>query len=162
MGKYTLKIEYDYDFALIGISSHEKDYRICWALNNLLGLDLTKTESLEIKSKKQDTPSFFSLFNYENSEEFMEYFVIANLSEKKQFASIDNTLFGKGVKESQSTEKGILIPEQKHLNYFFVIRGEIAENDLDEMIQKIKELDLVLTAVSINVMELKSKKNLIF
>jgi hypothetical protein len=162
LGKHTLKIEYDFDFVLIGISSQEKDYRICWALNKALELDLTKRESLEIKSKKQDTPSFFSLFNYENKDDFMDYFVIANLSENKLFASKDDTLFGKGVKESQSTENGILIPEQKHVNYFFIIRGEIGKKEIKEMIQKIKKLDLVLNAAVIDVSALKSKNNLIF
>lgn len=162
MGKHTLKIEYDFDFVLIGISSHEKDYRICWALNKALDLELTKKESLEIKSKKQTTPSFFSLFKCENEEEFVEYFMISNHSENKLFLSKSNTLFGKGAKEQQSTEIGILIPEQKHLNYFFIIRGEIIDSKAEEILTKIKEIDFVLTAVTIRVKELKSKKNLIF
>ena len=162
MGKHTLKIEYDYDFVLIGISSHEKDYRICWALNNLLGLSLTKNESLEIRSKKQDTPSFFSLFSYENSEEFIEYTVISNLSENKLSLSKEHSLFDKSAKGSQSTENGILIAEHKQMNYFFVIRGELENSEVDEIIRKIKEIDIVLTAVNIDVKELKSKKNLIF
>ncbi len=161
LGKHTLKIDYDYTFKLIGISSQEKDYRICWALNNILALDLTKKEPLEIKSKK-NTPSFFSLFSFENTEEFIEYFVISNLSENKLFASKDNTLFGKAEKESSSTEIGILIPEQKQMNYFFVIRGEVAKKELKEMVGKIKKLDFVLTAMCIDVKELKSKNNLIF
>jgi hypothetical protein len=147
---------------LIGISSHEKDYRICWALNNILELDLTKGEPLEIKSKSQNSPSFFSLFSFEDAEEFKEYFVISNLSENKLFAPKDNTLFSKGEKESPSTEIGILIPEQKQMNYFFVIRGEITKKAIKEVIGKIKKLDFVLTAVSIDVKELKSKMNLIF
>ena len=112
MGKYTLEIEYDYDFVLIGISSHEKDYRICWAINNQLGLNLTKTDALEIKDKKQDEPSHFSLFSFELPDEFMEYFIIANRS-----------------------EKGLLIPEQKQVDYFFIIRGEIEDEKVMEMIK---------------------------
>ena len=162
MGKHTLKIEYDYDFTLIGISSHEKDYRICWALNKILELDLIKNESLEIKSNKQNTPSFFSLFSFENTEEFLEYFVISNLSENKLSTSKDTTLFGKGDKESQSNEKGMLIPEQKQMNYFLVIRGEVSKKEIKEIITKIKKLDFIQTAVCIDVKELKSKKNLIF
>ena len=58
MKKHLLEIEYDYDFVLIGISSHEKDYRVCWALNNKLGLELVKTEPFEIKDKKMSLPTF--------------------------------------------------------------------------------------------------------
>ena len=162
MGKHTLTIEYDYDFVLIGISSYEKDYRICWALNRVLGLGLTKKDSLEIKSKKQDTPSFFSLFNYENEEEFIEYSVIANLSEHKQFVSKEHSLFDKVAQESEETENGILIPEHKQMNYFIVIRGEMDNDKIEETVKKIKEIDIVLTAMRIDAKELKSKKNLIF
>lgn len=161
MGKYTLKIEYDYDFVLIGISSHEKDYRLCWALNKVLEIELTRTDSLEIKSKKQDTPSFFSLFKYENNDEFKEYFVLANLSEDRQFASKEHTLFNKG-KEPSSTESGILIPEHRQMDYFFIIRGEMDDTTIENLLRKLKGIEFILTAVRIDVEELKSKTNLVF
>ncbi|MCX6295021.1 MAG: IPExxxVDY family protein [Bacteroidetes bacterium] len=138
MGKYTLEIEYDYDFVLIGISSHEKDYRICWALNNKLGFNLVKIDPLEIKDKKQDEPSHFSLFSFEQPDAFMEYFIIANRS-----------------------EKGLLIPEQKQVDYFFIIRGEIENENVMEIVRQIKESNLVQTAFRIDVNALKSKQNLI-
>ncbi len=138
MGKYTLEIEYDYDFVLIGISSHEKDYRICWALNNQLGLNLVKADALEIKDKKQDELSHFSLFSFEQPDEFMEYFIIANRS-----------------------EKGLLIPEQKQVDYFFIIRGEVDDEKVMEMVKQIKGSNLVQTAFRVDVNALKSKQNLI-
>lgn len=162
MGKHTLKIEYDYDFVLIGISSHEKDYRLCWALNNVLELELTKTESLEIKSKKEETPSFFSLFKYENEAEFKEYFVLSNLSENKHSVLKEDTLFNKSSKESSSAEKDILIPEHRQMNYFFIIRGEITDSEAEKFIKRIKSIDMILTAVQIQPNELRSKANLIF
>jgi hypothetical protein len=161
LGKHTLKIEYDYDFVLIGISSHEKDYRLCWALNNALDIELTKTESLEIKTKKQVPSSFFSLFKYEDANEFKEYFVLANLSENKQHVSKERTLFNKEAKGASSTD-GILIPEHKQMDYFFVIRGEVQERDLENLLAKLKDVDLILTAIRINVEGLKSKSNLVF
>jgi hypothetical protein len=138
LGKHTLEIEYDYDFALIGISSHEKDYRICWAINNKLGLNLVKTEPLEIKDKKQDELSHFSLFSFELPDEFKDYFVIANRS-----------------------EKGLLIPEQKQVDYFFIIRGEEDDEVIMETIRQIREINLVQMAFRIDVQGLKSKQNLI-
>jgi hypothetical protein len=137
--KHLLEIEYDFDFVLIGISSHEKDYRICWALNNKLDIELTKTDALEIKDKKQEEASSFSLFVCERPDEFMEYMIIANRS-----------------------EKGLLIPEQKQMDYFFVIKGEIEDEAVQEMIHKIKEINFVLTAMRIDPSVLKSKQNLIF
>lgn len=139
MKKHLLEIEYDFDFVLIGISSHEKDYRISWAINNKLGLDLIKTDPLEIQDKKQEEASGFSLFVCDRPDEFMEYLVIANRS-----------------------EKGLLIPEQKQMDYFFVIKGEIENEKIAVMIDKIKEINFVLTAIRIDPALLKSKQNLIF
>ena len=164
MAKHTLDITYDYEFLLIGISSHEKDYRICWALNKKLGIDLVKQNSLEIKGKKQTTPSYFSFFLFEKEEDFLEYSVIANFSENKALASNNNTLFAKEDKttDHHHSENELLLPEQKQMNYFLIIRGEVDDGEADELVRKIKELEMVQTAIRIDVTRLKSKQNLIF
>lgn len=164
MAKHTLEIEYDYDFVLIGISSHEKDYRFCWALNNKLKLELSKKESLEIKGKKQTTPSYFSFFTFDDEDQYTQYSVLANFSESKSLAVAENTLFGTAEKPKQSgqSENEFLIPEHKHMNYFFVIHGELEDDEIDEITKQIKELDIVLTAIRIDPKSLRSKQNLIF
>lgn len=161
MGKHTLEIEYDYDFVLIGISSHEKDYRFCWALNNKLKFELSKKESLEIKGKKQNTPSYFSFFTFDDQNQYKEYSVLANFSESKSLILTENTLFGTPEKSKQS-ENEFLIPEHKQMNYFLVIRGELEDEQVAELILQIKEIDIVLTAIRIDPKTLKSKQNLIF
>ena len=162
MGKHTLQVEYDYDFVLIGISSHEKDYRICWALNKQLEIELTKVDSLEIKGKKDNTPSFFSLYKYDNSEEFKEYSVLANLSESKSSEGKMLTLFDDETTSSNASKNEWLIPEHKQMNYFFVIKGEVDEYDVDKIAQKIQKIDLVQAVVKINANQLKTKQNLIY
>ena len=163
MAKHTLEIEYDFDFLLIGISSHEKDYRICWALNNKLGLNLVKQDSFEIKDKKQTTPSYFSFFNEVNEEAFREYSVIANFSENKKLVAAQNTLFGMDeLGSNDHSENNLLIPEQKQMNYFFILRGELEDEEINELLKQIKSIDIVLTAVRIDPKSLRSKQNLIF
>ncbi len=162
MGKHTLEIQYDYDFVLIGISSHEKDYRLCWALNNKFGIELIKVDSLEIKGKKQETPSFFSLFTYDHPDGFFEYTVVANLSESKTGVGKETTLFGSNAKPQAYAENEFLIPEQKQMNYFLIIKGEVNESEVQTMVKKIREIDLVLTAIQMDATQLKSKHNLIF
>jgi hypothetical protein len=158
LAKHTLEIEFDYDFVLIGISSHEKDYRLCWTINNTLNLQLTKQESLEIKGKKQTTPSFFSFFLFEKQDDFIDYAIIANLSESKTVEQTTSTLFD----ALDESDNEYLIPEQKQMNYFFLIRGEIENEEVNEIIQQIKEIENVQTAVRIDVKSLRSKQNLIF
>ncbi|MEO6902104.1 MAG: IPExxxVDY family protein [Bacteroidia bacterium] len=162
MSKHTLQVEYDFDFVLIGISSHEKDYRICWALNNKLGFKLTKTNSLEIKGKKQETPSYFSLYSFDHSEAFTEYNVIANISENKLAVIKQHNLFNNKELKQEYVETEFLLPEQKQMDYLFTIKGEITELEIKKIINDIKEIDILLTAVRIDVASLKSKHNLIF
>ena len=161
MGKHTLEIEYDYDFVLIGISSHEKDYRFCWAINNKLKLELSKKESLEIKGKKQKTPSYFSFFTFDDQDQYKAYSVLANFSESKSLVLTENTLFGSPEKSKQS-ENEFLIPEYKQMNYFFIVHGEMEDDEIEDLIKIIKDIDIVKTAIRIDPKTLKSKQNLIF
>lgn len=162
MAKHTLILEPDYDFVLTGISSHAKDYRICWALNNTLNIELKKTDSLEIKGKKQPTSSFFSTFKFEDTKNFTEYIVLSNFSEAKSHVLQENTLFKEEKDKLQSLENEFLIPEHKNLNYFFIVKGEISDGEINNFVKKLKELDIVLTTIIIDVPRLKSKNNLIF
>ncbi|MCH7535490.1 MAG: IPExxxVDY family protein, partial [Bacteroidetes bacterium] len=54
---------------------------------------------------------------------------------------------------------GYLIPEQNQADYFLMIKGIFDEKN--EMIQRLKKIDMVLTAYLVDVHSLKSKKNLL-
>ena len=162
MAKYKLEIEPDYNFLLIGISSHEKDYSLCWAINKKLNIELVKKDSLEIKGKKQITSAFFSFYEYINEEDFLEYFVIANTSENKLPVTADNTLFSKEDKSKNKTSNELLIPEQKQIDFFLIIKGELEEEFKNETLKQIKQIDVVQTAIRIEAEQLRSKQNLIF
>lgn len=137
MVKLTLEIEEEYDFELIGICSHAKDYRLSWELNQQLDFDLEKDENLElsIKGDKQ-SHSFFSFIDEEN---LIEYYLINNRS-----------------------ESGFLIPEEKKSDYFLLIRGVLREGRVEEIVRETAMIKNVLTTYSINVERLKSKSNLLF
>lgn len=162
MAKHTLQIEEDYDFTLIGIASHVKDYRICWALNKVLSIYLKKQDALEIKDKKQSSPSYFSFFKFDDAENFLEYHVISNLSESKIISSSENTLFPDISSQGESLQNEYLLPEFKNFNFLMIIKGELNDNMINELISKIKTIEFVLTVISIDVNTLKSKHNLIF
>jgi hypothetical protein len=52
---HTLEIEDEYDFEIIGVSSHEKDYRLAWSLNKTLGWRLVRIEDAVIEGKRSTT-----------------------------------------------------------------------------------------------------------
>jgi len=137
MAKLTLEIEEEYDFDLIGICSHAKDYRLSWELNKQLAFDLIKDENFEltVKGEKQNH-SFFSFIDDEN---LIEYYLINNRS-----------------------EKGVLVPEEKKSDYFLLIKGVIRTGMTSELVQRIASIKNVLTTYEIEVEELRSKNNLLF
>ena len=123
----------DYDFGLIGISCHSKDYRLCGELNKTLNLDLTRVSDYKIDDQT------FSFYEYSDFDNHTEYYVLTNRS-----------------------EKGFLIPEQKKVDYFIILKGNYSDSQIKEFIWKINDISLVLTSFKIDPELLKSKQNLLF
>ncbi|MCB9189587.1 MAG: IPExxxVDY family protein [Flavobacteriales bacterium] len=137
--KYSLDEEYDFDFYLLGISCHEKDYRTCWAINQALGINLSKEENdIEVIIKKTNRCSLHSMFTYYNEETETEFRLIANRS----------TL-------------GVLIPEKAQADYLLMVTDN-SEKSIDDIRRQINEIPFVLTSFVVDVEDLKSKENLIF
>ena len=137
MAKLTLEVEEVYDFELIGICSHAKDYRLSWEMNKALELDLVKGDNYElsVKGEKQS----YSFFNFIDEENWVEYYLINN-----------------------RTVNGILIPEEKKSDYFLLIRGVLRGGQKESLVKGIAEIKNVLTTYEIEVESLKSKSNLLF
>jgi hypothetical protein len=146
LGKFRLDIEYDYDFLLVGISCHEKAYRLCWALCKSLAIEMERGENLAIALRKNDTPSLFGLYMYENTEMDTACFLVAN----------------RGETPNEVHEMAWLIPEQKQADYFFVAKGPFSKPDENRMIKAIREIPFVLMTFQIDPNGLKSKQNLLF
>lgn len=137
MSKFTLNIEEDYDFSLIGISCHAKDYRLCHEFNRLLEVDFIRKEDLDIDSKK--TIGNYALFEFIDEENFLDYYLISN-----------------------RCDKGFLIPEHKSIDYFLLLKGASNDDIVENILHKTSTLQIVLTSYQIDVETLKSKQNLIF
>ena len=139
MNKFKLDIEYNYEFVLMGICCQEKDYRLCWAINNQLGFEFKKSQDFEIKEKRKKEPTIYSLYVYEEEEKYRDFFLIANKSEQR-----------------------FLIPEYKETDYFIMIKGNIDPIEKEIIAKKLWELDMILAIFDIDPHQLKSKQNLLF
>lgn len=137
MSKTLLTLEDEYDFNLIGISCHTKDYRLCWELNNTLKIDLSRAEDLEITTKMKTTA--YPFYEYNDEDNYLDYFLISN-----------------------KNDAAFLIPEQKMIDFFLMIKGALTNHQEAELLEKINKLSLVLTSYKIDISTLKSKKNLLF
>jgi hypothetical protein len=136
--KYTLSLDTSFDFELIGISCHQTDYRVCWAINLNLGLQLKKSEEpFMVSGKKGGVNSSHSFYEWEDEDNFAAFYLIKNRDNQKN-----------------------LIPEHAQLDYFLVIKG--GDREIDDLVTQLKEIKGILTAVKINPTDLKSSEYLIF
>jgi hypothetical protein len=140
MDKKTIKLSFqpDFDFKLLGIGSRENDYKLSWALNKLLNINLSKADDLEIKNPKFSDIQLFSVYSYVPDDSEEEIHLISN-------RCID----------------GYYIEELKNIDYFLLIKG-FEEVVSEPFTSKIKSLDEVFVVLTINPDSLKSKQKFIF
>ncbi|MFM7309440.1 MAG: IPExxxVDY family protein [Flavobacteriales bacterium] len=136
MSGITLHITNDYDFDAIGISSHEKDYRVAWSLNTHLGLSLVHLKDLVVSGRLNT--STHPVYRYEDPVKKMVY-----------------TLF------DNKTENGYLLSDLQQFDYVLKIEG-LQAVDQEEIIQKLKQTPLVNAVLHLDVERLKSKDMLVF
>ena len=138
--KYLLEEEYEFDFNLLGICCHEKDYRLCWAVNSTLNLSLSKaSEDIELIFSKESKPDAnFSIYSYIDQYNSDQYFLISN-----------------------KCQRTWLIPEKSHFDFFLMIKSD-EKKSYNLYLNKLRSIPFILTANHVVVKQLKSKENLIF
>lgn len=137
MVKKVLEIEDNYDFSLLGISSHVKDYRLCWELNNTLDISLEKSEPI-ILSEDNDFSGFATSTFHDDENQLV-------------FVLLTNKHHGK-----------CLIPEFSQIDYLLKVSGSQHEFVLKSKKQMIQNIESVLKIIEINPNDLKSKSNMVF
>lgn len=135
MTRVRLDAGYDYNFSLLGIVSSEKGYRICWLLNSLLDIQLS---AIDDHNTGKDN---YSLFYFNNNAMIREYYLVANKG-----------LSGK-----------ILVEEQRHADFFLLIRGDIPQKEKGEWTEVLKKQNMITMVFPIDISTIpKSKQNLLF
>jgi hypothetical protein len=108
---------------LIGLSSHQNDYRLSWALNNALDITLNIDSPLTISEKRHNRRLQFSVFSFEEPA-------------KEQILKL----------VSNRTENGFLLPRFSSIDFFICLSGKFSGREINDIIENIKEISFVLTA----------------
>ena len=141
------------DYSLIGIHTALEDFKLAYLLNKNLQTKFTKSkEDLHFEKSNQVS---FSMFNYSSKKYDSDWFLIANSSKRESQTESNELLI-------TSETKSYLIPEKKKIDFFVKISGEIQYSFLSQTVNKIKEIDQVITSYLIDKNSLKSKDFLIF
>ncbi len=137
--KYTLTIDYEIDFDLIGICSHHNDYRLAWNINEKIGLNLAKCdEDYVLTDKKGEAVSNHSMYSFEDEENRLTYYLIKNKHQGE-----------------------FLIPEKPSIDYFLFLHDNIAI-ELDELMNDLKSVPSILGVYEFDPVEIGSAENIVF
>jgi hypothetical protein len=112
---------------IIGIASHENDYRISWALNSNLGFHFIKTDNYQTFHKRFNEMQEFSMYISEEDEGSLILKLIAN-----------------------RCDNGFLVEDLRTIDYFFIIENSDISNDGSGFVQQLKSIPFISTAFIIN------------
>jgi hypothetical protein len=139
MKKSKLVINYEFDFALWGITTAARGYKLAWEINQHLGIHLVKQPDLVVGFRNNEEKSF-SFYAYETPLNRLKLFKNRPLE--------------------QDSGKYYLIPEFPH--YDFIILAAMEEQHTQQLVQLIRSIPSVELVASIPLHGLKSKSNFIF
>lgn len=130
---HKLSVSRKQDFFLVAVSSHENDYRVSWSINNSLNLKLTRSDNLKIYNDRLKEEQEFSNFSYDDTELYIRYNLISN-----------------------RCSNGFLLHEYKNIDFFLQLTGELAENQINDIVSKLKQIDIITTAFLVRELSPKS------
>jgi len=141
MGKrdvHKLSSEPMVSLILFGISSHENDYRLSWAMNEHLGFKLTRTDNLQSFNQRLNVDQEFSNYFFTDQESMNTYRLISN-----------------------RCDNGFLLEELKNIDYLLLIEPNDEVFKISDVITKIKSIPFVAAIFPIEISSLKNKKRIL-
>jgi len=124
---------------LLGIVAPIKDYQFSWHINQILGFKFRINNSLEIQLRKKERNYFFSIYEYEVPNSPLVHFIYNNQHDGEY-----------------------LLPEFKHLDFLWLIKGEEIDNgELESLQQSIKLLPGVQLVNEMTHEKIKNKQHMI-
>jgi hypothetical protein len=138
--KQTLKLRVDenINFRLIGISSHENDYRLVWSVNNQLKMQFVRIENMVVHNQKLKADLEFSRFSYHDEGRYLKYYLISN-----------------------RCPDGFLFPEIKNFDFLMQIVGDMTDADTQAFSRKIKTVEVISASFVLQLKELKGIKQIL-
>ena len=129
---YKLDCTPDYEFVVLAINSHIKGYKLCWNINNQLGFNFEMTDAHIISEDLE-----FTRYSMRN----------------KKDAKLDIL--------SNRSKKGFLIPSQKSVNYFLVIKDDNWSEIKESFLSKLRAINEILLVFELDLEKIKNSNRFI-
>jgi hypothetical protein len=127
----------DQSYSLLGISSHENDYRISWALNEHLGFHFSKIENHSFFHPKFETTLEFSQYRYEDPENTLVYRLISN-----------------------RCDNGFLLDDYKNIDFFLLV-DSIDQSLVQQLLVQVKTNAFISVVFPIDFKLVKNRNRLL-
>jgi hypothetical protein len=134
---HKLKIDTRFPFLTIGISCHENDYRLIWAVNAKLNTAFVKIDDFNDYITTGAEKSFSRYF-FEDADRYISFYILSN-----------------------RCDNGYLVPEYRKVDYFLFLKGETEPGFAEAMVGKLKQVEIISTAFLIDIHSLKSARKLL-
>lgn len=140
------------DFELFHIYCHQKDYRLCYSLNEHFHWSFTRIKDFLDEEDRPHLPTY-AQFIYSDEVTHKEYFVISNQPLVKELVTKSGDLF-------PTEQQELLIPELPKVDYFFQAYGQFEDEELADLEDQLNLVPLVNAAQRVDTEALKSYLNL--
>lgn len=140
------------DFQLYHIYCHQKDYRLCHALNEYFKCDFRRINDFLEEENKPHLPSY-AQFEFADNITHKTYYVIANQPSVKTVVTKEGDLFA-------TEQPELLIPEMARVDYFFQLYGQFEEYELMEIEDSLNVIPLISAAKRVDPNSHKAYLNL--
>ncbi len=128
------------DSHVLGVVSSLKNYQFIWHINQQLGFTFRLNSELEIELRKKTRNYFFSIYEYQIPQTSLVYYIYHNQNNGEY-----------------------LLPEFKHLDFIWMIKGEdFSLKELESLQKTIKMIPSVQFVVELDQEKIKNKQHLIF
>ncbi|ULQ51840.1 IPExxxVDY family protein [Flavihumibacter fluvii] len=132
--------EFFEDAHLLGIVAPIKDYQFCWQLNQRLRFRFRINNDIEIQMNKKNRNYYFPIYEYSEPNQFRAHYLYKNQHDGEY-----------------------LLPEFRHLDFLWLIKGDNLDGSLiEEIIQSIKIINGVQLVLELTNEKIKNKEHLIF
>ena len=139
LNRKILSFELDFDFILIAITSHLRDYKLCYRINKELNMNFRKVGDYCLNLFAGNEALQFSQYFFKIEASETEFYLIANHS-----------------------AAGYLIPEMGNINYFMLIKNHLDQEDLNVALSRLSHIENIEAVMQLNPSFIKSNENLLF
>ncbi len=124
------------DYRVAGIASGFRNFRVCFEVNKVLELNLTRVEDVTIPAGRPGSQTVHAFYNGAFDEDHPCY-LVANKDKRGS---------------------GSLIPELKTFDYFLIVYSTISKEQFRIIMDKLRQIDIISGIYEIDPEEIKSSE----